>query len=730
MELKYETGNLEGDKARASQLTQQPPQAPQPTAIPIDSIQPQNPVDVSSALPKPDTASANALVAGTQVASKGMQDYLSKIQEPQTQLNTQNEALVNRLGELYGSQVGKTQATREAEKAAGVDAVNKQLTELNSQAQIRLAQYDKMFANEELVTGRPSSLVVGRQAALRRSEAADISLMQARASALQGQYDIAKDTAARAIDIKYGNTIDEIVAKEKQLELIKPMLTKEQEKVAKVQEMVLADEKQKAEEAKEKSKSNIDLAFTTNTTSKFANKGGEVFRVSDGKPYDNVEEFLKDAGVSSFDEAYQKGLIKDISTQLIEDRNFVMKAREAYPDAGIDFNDSVDTAAQKIRENSYIFGKETYMDFPGSDSSSGGDTGSIPESIKIGDQTYFMGDDGQLYPASSFVAGSNGMTGVNGTPGITPMSGEEIQRAEQTKALADKLMGHGGLKGAVGAKGPSSLFGLKGMFGIGSKQPFAGTDAANFVTELEQFKSLLTLDNLKFLKGPTSDKDIAFIMSASAGLSTDMSESEFKAKVKEIRDRIEQNLAAQSSGSVQSPAGLDSSILNSKGLSFNQVGNTSASYQVKGSTQKVEKLPLLDPTGKQVAKVPAGTTKSLTSYVASKYPSGSKGGQCGTWVRKVVNSTGLNYPTLGDGLNSKIAAVQKHGSPIGTAKPGSVLVTRENPTYGHVAYIIGKNEKGFIVAESNFKQDERVSYGRIIPYNSPKIVGVINPTKA
>lgn len=130
-------------------------------------------------------------------------------------------------------------------------------------------------------------------------------------------------------------------------------------------------------------------------------------------------------------------------------------------------------------------------------------------------------------------------------------------------------------------------------------------------------------------------------------------------------------------------------------------------------------------------KAPLGivNTKTLASKIASKFPTGSVGGQCGVFVRKVANSLGFDYPRLGDSLKSKMAAVQKYGTSPANAGKGSVIVTKENPTYGHVAYIIGQNKNGWIVAESNFKQSEKVSYGRVIPYNSQKIVGVINPSR-
>jgi len=182
--------------------------------------------------------------------------------------------------------------------------------------------------------------------------------------------------------------------------------------------------------------------------------------------------------------------------------------------------------------------------------------------------------------------------------------------------------------------------------------------------------------------------------------------------------------------------------LQSGGLTFNKAGNASASNQVKTFTKKLSPLPLAQSNFSPMAKLPkaiesiptianlSGNSRALASATATKFAPNSTGGQCGIFVRKVANSFGLTYPRLGDSLTSKMNAVAKYGTSIKNARPGSVIVTKENPTYGHVAWIIGKNANGYVVAESNFKQSEKVSYGRIIPFNSPKIVGVINPTKA
>ena len=164
---------------------------------------------------------------------------------------------------------------------------------------------------------------------------------------------------------------------------------------------------------------------------------------------------------------------------------------------------------------------------------------------------------------------------------------------------------------------------------------------------------------------------------------------------------------ANGATSTQNNSGLNASdALNSGGLTIN-------GQQVKGWSSVANKLPLLNSDGSE---------KKLPQV----YPPGSNGGQCGVWVRNLVNKQGLDYPKLGDTLTSKAKAVRDHGTQFGG--PGEVIVTNESKSTGHVAYVIGANYKGYILAESNYGLNGKVSYGRVIPYGSKSIIGFIKPS--
>jgi hypothetical protein len=120
-----------------------------------------------------------------------------------------------------------------------------------------------------------------------------------------------------------------------------------------------------------------------------------------------------------------------------------------------------------------------------------------------------------------------------------------------------------------------------------------------------------------------------------------------------------------------------------------------------------------------------GGISSILAPVTKKYPEGYKGGQCGVFAHKIVD-----FPPVGDSKKSKIAAVNKYG--ISSSKwrsdvrVGDVIITGENPTYGHVAIVNEILPDGRIkLTESNYKQSEKVSHDRTISINSSQIYGAI-----
>lgn len=106
------------------------------------------------------------------------------------------------------------------------------------------------------------------------------------------------------------------------------------------------------------------------------------------------------------------------------------------------------------------------------------------------------------------------------------------------------------------------------------------------------------------------------------------------------------------------------------------------------------------------------------------YPEGVKGGQCIVFLHRLVE-----FPPTGNYLSQKIATVKMHGILAadlkGNFEVGDVVITKENPIYGHgfcVNSIIGDKLQA---TESNYNLDERVHHTRLLSKKSPLIVGVL-----
>lgn len=108
-----------------------------------------------------------------------------------------------------------------------------------------------------------------------------------------------------------------------------------------------------------------------------------------------------------------------------------------------------------------------------------------------------------------------------------------------------------------------------------------------------------------------------------------------------------------------------------------------------------------------------------------KYPQGATGGQCASFARKLVD-----IPPLGNGLNDKKAHVDKIGISAAQWRQnpqiGDVIISNDNPTYGHVYVVNQKLPDGRLqVSESNYHNNEKVTHTRIVSPNDPKIYGAI-----
>lgn len=152
-----------------------------------------------------------------------------------------------------------------------------------------------------------------------------------------------------------------------------------------------------------------------------------------------------------------------------------------------------------------------------------------PVSTGVGTPTIktINGVDYQWNPAT----GTWEVPTVGGVP--AGQSNTQTDLVTNTITLADELLSDTtpGKSAAIGAS-------LAKLVPYGKESGMQG-DRVAFEEKLNTFKASLSLDNLKMLKGPMSDKDLAFIQSVSSSINPNMSEASFNAEVKKVKERLQ-----------------------------------------------------------------------------------------------------------------------------------------------------------------------------------------------
>jgi len=213
-----------------SQYTQ-----PSTATIPTSTLQSQTPMTIPTTTP---TNTADALAAGANQFTTQNTKAISDAQAAQSETQKSYDSLSNEISSLLGTTVGRGAAQLSAEQSAGLPAKQEAINAINSQITTKLAEYKQLQTtaqenmNKDLMKTIPLSLARGQAAEVQRaldlqknSFASDIGLLQAQAQLLQGQYDMAKQTADRAVDLRYEDAQTLLDVKFKQLDLIKGKLT-------------------------------------------------------------------------------------------------------------------------------------------------------------------------------------------------------------------------------------------------------------------------------------------------------------------------------------------------------------------------------------------------------------------------------------------------------------------------------------------------------------------------
>lgn len=465
------------------------------------------------------------------------------------------------------------------------------------------------------------------------------------------------------------------------------------------------------------------LAREYGITSQFYVEGGTVYRTSDGKAYSNENDFFTDAGVASFNEARDNGQLIDLGMS-IENQ---LKAKELQAKLNESKYQSV---INPITGERMVFNPRT-GEYSGVEGGLGGENApNFGLSPNLYQNAAKIADDFRLEQVvKDYNVAQNKYQSVTqiidsqvGGPGDLAAVYEFMKALDPTSVVRETEYESAAKSGNIFSGALARYNGyLKeegGFLPDNVKSAFKSIVDTKYQLASKQYMNLYN-DYSRRIDAVTGKPGVGSQMITNYQTAFDADPL-----LAEGWDNIIGNGV-----DTAPPVDIDAA-LKSGGLTFNSVGNTSASgNQVKGYTSTASKLQPIANLPQALSTL-TGNSRNLATSLVSKFAPNSIGGQCGDFVRKAVSSFGMTYPRLGNGLNEKITAVQKYGTSIANAKLGSVIVTKENPTYGHVAWIVGRNDKGFVLAESNFAQSNRISYGRVIPYSSKQIVGVINPYKA
>jgi hypothetical protein len=338
-------------------------------------------------------SAAQATVAGT----------TGPAQTP-TKLDTQNQTLIDELSKLYGENVGKGQALASAETTGGVDVMKKNLSNINADILKKTAEYEKLLVD---LNGQPIPMgfITGQQAQVRLQAASEIGLLQALALGIQGNLQQAQETAARSVELKYSRIEEEIAMKEAQLNLIQPLLDKEQREKAFQQALALTAQKEAIAEQKAKDaqlqtlainaaasnipKNFIDQALATKDpieataiiaqadqyqqnrteigssglkTQYVLRDSGEVQRASDGYAFTSLEDFQLKTGMT-LNEANAVGMLGKLAASVslkgtpTSYQEYQLAKQEGYTGTYNDYQ-TMDANRKAVRSttNNYIAG--------------------------------------------------------------------------------------------------------------------------------------------------------------------------------------------------------------------------------------------------------------------------------------------------------------------------------------------------------------------------------------
>lgn len=179
-----------------------------------------------------------------------VQDILNKTAVSETDAQKTARELSTKISALLPSTVGETQALADAKNQYKVNELTKNLNDINSQILLKQGELNKDDVSlamglqniedkpiaMEFITGQQAS--VQRQALIARmAKSAEINMLNARSLGLQGNIELATKMAEEAVNLKYAPIKETINLYSAQLKALEPLLSADEKKVAREQEI-------------------------------------------------------------------------------------------------------------------------------------------------------------------------------------------------------------------------------------------------------------------------------------------------------------------------------------------------------------------------------------------------------------------------------------------------------------------------------------------------------------
>jgi len=265
------------------------PQAVPPT-INATTIGSQTPIQVPTTMPNNVPETMPATISTDNFAQSKLDSFpqLEKTDAQKFQESTIFDI-------LRGTQetAGESAMLQAEQEKANVEGLKTQYKQIADKITARQAQLNQEYAK---IGATPMSFAArsGYESAVRAAAESEIGALNAQAQAVAGDYEMAIQTAQRAVDAKYKPIMEKLEIQKAQLEAIKPLLARDEQKQAREMDYLLKQEERRYNKMIEEEKATQSLGLTLQQ-----NQAPQsiINRVNQAK---SVKEIMAIPGVSKY----------------------------------------------------------------------------------------------------------------------------------------------------------------------------------------------------------------------------------------------------------------------------------------------------------------------------------------------------------------------------------------------------------------------------------------------